>query len=243
MHVRLSERGRHLHPSFPIGPGSQLRPAGPAVTTDVPAPLRQEFETIAARAAEGGRPLLPVPTLEIATHDKQTSRAFTGPAGSTDAPRVRLARDLLDTSSEDRAWTIAHELSHVLRAQEGSRSEYTHARLTAMGALLALSVGALVFAGYAGLVGAGPNVGLLFVLALLSGVAMCVAAFEVIRREETAADATAAEVFGEVLTVAGVERLRRKEGAFAELPLAALRTHPRPSDRRRAGLKFHVTDG
>jgi len=78
-------------------------------------------------------------------------------------------------------------------------------------------------------------------LALASGIGMSMSTviFDVVRREETAADATAAEVFSEVLTVAGVQRLRRREGAFgafAELPLSAVRTHPRPSHRCRAGL-------
>lgn len=56
------------------------------------------------------------------------------------------------------------------------------------------------------------------------------------RREETAAEVTATRVFGEVLTVAGVQRIRRNEGALSRYVPALLRSHPDPAARRRAGL-------
>lgn len=58
-------------------------------------------------------------------------------------------------------------------------------------------------------------VGLLLVLAALGALGMWMVLIGLIRREETATDATAARVSGEVLTVAGVERLRRNEGALS----------------------------
>lgn len=206
------------------------------MTAAVPAPLRQEFETIAARAAAVGRPLAPMPTLEIATNSRRDSRAFTDPVGSAGTPRVRLAQDLLDTAPEERAWTIAHELSHVLRAQEGTRVTFTRGRLNAVWALLALAVAALAVAGYAGLTRSGPSADLMAGLGVVGLAVWAALIVEVIRREETGADATAAEVFGEVLTVAGVKRLQRRERPFAEFAVTAWRTHPRPSHRRRAGL-------
>lgn len=241
-----TQDGGTRQPLAPLPRGGYVPDMATTGPTIVPERLQQEVETIAARAAAIGRPLTPMPTLEIATNTRQTSRAFTGPLGSTDTPRVRLAQDFLDTAPEERAWTIAHELSHVLHAQEGDRPGFTRGRLTAAGALLAIAVAALACAGYAELTQSGPGAGWFLVLALVSGIGMCMVIFAVIRREEIAADATAVEVFGEVLTVAGVQRLRRREGAFgafAELPLTAVRTHPRPSHRRRAGLTHRPQPG
>jgi len=55
-------------------------------------------------------------------------------------------------------------------------------------------------------------------------------------REKMAADAVAAAVFGEVLTAADVQRLRRREGALARFVPTLLRTHSHPSARHWAGL-------
>lgn len=57
-----------------------------------------------------------------------------------------------------------------------------------------------------------------------------------IRQEEIATDTTAAQVFGEVLTVAGVQRIRRNEGALSRYVPTLLRSHRDPAAGRRAGL-------
>ena len=58
------------------------------------------------------------------------------------------------------------------------------------------------------------------------------------RAEESAADAVAALVFGQVLTPATVARLRREEGSGARVLPAFLSTHPRPHRRRAAVLRL-----
>ena len=73
-------------------------------------------------------------------------------------------------------------------------------------------------------------------LALLGVGALWLMLVALIRREETAADVTAAAVFGAVLTIAGVERLRRGEGALVRYMPNVLREHTHPNARRRAGL-------
>ena len=97
-------------------------------------------------------------------------------------------------------------------------------------------VAALLTAAYAAVSGAGPDVGLLLALAALGAFGMWMVLISLVRREETATDATAAQVFGEVLTVAGVERIRRNEGALSRYVPTLLRSHPDPAARRRAGL-------
>ena len=86
------------------------------------------------------------------------------------------------------------------------------------------------------LLGSGVDVGPLLTLALLGVGALWLMLIALIRREEAAADVTAAAVFGEVLTIAGVERLRRGEGALARYVPSVLREHTHPNARRRAGL-------
>lgn len=214
----------------------------PARGGDVPAELRAEVEQIARRAAAAGRPLEPIPTLEIATHPRHGSRAFS-PRGGVPPPRVCLGLDLLDAAPADRAWTIAHELAHVLRRQEGTRLEFTR-RLVTAGALLgALAVAAVLVAGYLVLFSPGRYIGLLLALALgIVGVTgMWLVLVALIRREETETDAAAATVFGEVLTPAGVERIRRNEGRLSRYVPTVLRSHPHPAARRRAGLAATVT--
>jgi len=87
----------------------------------VPAELREQYEQIAARAAAAGRALDPTPVLEIATRARHDSRVFLGTAGAAGPVRVRLSRDLVTAVPAERAWTIAHELGHALRHQEGAR--------------------------------------------------------------------------------------------------------------------------
>ncbi len=62
----------------------------PARGRDVPAELRAEVEQIARRAAAAGRPLDPMPALELATHPRHGSRVFLGPADGSQLPRLRL---------------------------------------------------------------------------------------------------------------------------------------------------------
>lgn len=202
----------------------------------MPAELQTQYEQIVVRAAAGGRPLDPVPALEVAARSSHGSCSFVGPPGSSDLPRVRLGMDLLAAEPEDRAWTIAHELSHVLRRQEGTRLEFTRGPLALAAVLLAVAVGAVLLAGLSLLRGAGADVGLLLGTAVVSAVGMYFVNVTLVRREEIATDATAAAVFGEVLSAAGVARVRRNEGALSRYLPTVIRSHPHPAARRRAGL-------
>ena len=207
----------------------------PARGRDVPAELRAEVEQIARHAAAAGRPLDPMPALELATHPRHSSRVLR-PADGSQLPRLRLGLDLLEVDPADRAWAIAHELAHVLRRQEGIWLEFTRRRVT-VGALLgALAVAAVLTAGYGLLFGSGRYVALLLNLALVGAAGMWLVFVALIRREEAETDATAAAVFGEVLTPAGVERIHRNEGRLSRYVPTVLRTHPHPAARRRAGL-------
>jgi len=205
-------------------------------TSDVPAQLRAEYEQIAARAAAAGRPLRPVPLLELTADARHGSRAILGPPGGADLPRVRLSVNVLTTAPAERAWTIAHELSHVLHRQEGARLGRTTGFLVGAAGIAGGTVAAVLGAVYSVLLGSGVDVGPLLTLALLGVGALWLMLIALIRREETAADVTAAAVFREVLTIAGVERLRRGEGALARYVPSVLREHTHPNARRRAGL-------
>jgi len=217
-------------------PQDRGSPAG-----EVPAGLREQYEQIAARAAAAGRALDPTPVLEIATRGRHDSRVFLGAAGAAGLVRVRLSRDLVTAVSAERAWTIAHELGHALRHQEGARLQMP-AGLLAGSALAGTASAAGVFAaGYAALRGSGAAVEVLLTLSMVGVVVMTAGIATVTRREEVATDATAAAVFGEVLSAAGVRRLRRREGIPARLLPSLLRSHPHPGSRRRAGQAVTVT--
>ena len=201
---------------------------------DVPPALLEQFERIAARAADAGRPLDPVPLLEVAAGARRGSRAYPGSGG--DGPRVRLSQDLLDVAPAERAWTIAHELSHVLHRQEGLRPGAAPRLLVGIGVLAVASVGSALGGRQALLRGSPRRGDLLFAVAAGGAFGLWLAAVAAIRREEDAADATAAVVFGEVLGTAGVERLLALEGALARRVPTLLRDHSHPVARRRAGL-------
>ena len=215
----------------------------PARGRDVPAELRAEVDQIARRAAAAGRQLDPMPVLELATHPRHGSRVLR-PADGSQLPRLRLGLDLLDVDPADRAWAIAHELAHVLRRQEGIRLEFTGRRVTAGALLGALAVAAVLTAGYDVLFGSGRYVGLLLILGLVGAAGMWLVLVALIRQEETETDATATDVFGEVLTPAGVERIRRNEGLLSGYIPTFLRSHPHAAARRQAGLTARgLTDG
>lgn len=202
----------------------------------MPAELQTQYEQIVQRAAVAGRPLDPVPVLEGADRSSHGSRSFVGPPGSTELPRVRLGLDLLAAAPEDRAWTIAHELSHVLRRQESARLEFTRGPLALAAVLSAVAVGAVLLAGISLVRSGGADIGLLLGTAAVSAVGMYFVNVTLVRREEIATDATAAAVFGEVLSAAGVARVRRNEGALSRYLPTVIRSHPHPAARRRAGL-------
>lgn len=88
---------------------------------------------------------------------------------------------------------------------------------------------------YAALHGCGAADDLLFAFSMVGAVVMVAAIARVTRREEVATGATVAAVFGEVLSAAGVRRLRRREGVPGALLPTVLRSYPRPGFRRRAG--------
>jgi len=201
----------------------------------VPDRLRAEVAEIAARAAAAGRPLDLLPVLEVAACRRQGSAAFIGRPGRREPPRVRLAIKLLSQAPTERAWTIAHELSHVLRAQEGTRVRPSRARLVAGAVLIAAAVLGLATAGYVAVSG-GTDVGVPLTAASGAATGMYLVLLGPDRAEEAGADVTAAKVFGEVLSVAGVERMRRDEGVLVRYAPTVLRTHPHPAARRAAGL-------
>jgi hypothetical protein len=102
-------------------------------------------------------------------------------------------------------------------------------------------VAAVLVAGYLVLFGPGRYIGLLLALGVVGATGMRLVLVALIRREETETDAAAARVFGEVLTPAGVERIRRNEGRLSRYVPTVLRSHPHPAARRRAGLAATVT--
>jgi len=148
---------------------------------------------------------------------------------------VRLAIKLLSQAPTERAWTIAHELSHVLRAQEGTRVRPSRARLVAGAVLIAAAVLGLATAGYVAVSG-GTDVGVPLTAASGAATGMYLVLLGPDRAEEAGADATAATVFGEVLSAAGVERMRCDEGVLVRYAPTVLRTHPHPAAGRAAGL-------
>lgn len=73
---------------------------------ELPGELRRQYEQIAARAAALGRPLDPMPALELAGHRRHGSRTVITGTVSSSGParpaRVRLALELLDTDPAER---------------------------------------------------------------------------------------------------------------------------------------------
>lgn len=200
-------------------------------TIDVPAELREQYARIAARATSAGRPLHAVPELEIRARGRHGSKT-TGLRGT---PRVQLSADLLAIAPSERAWTIAHELSHVLRAQQGKHPVFSRATRLSAGASAAWTLVTTVAALYLAFAGPSKYPGVLLALSSLGLCTLWTVLAAPMRREEIAADETAAVVFGEVLTEAGVHRLTRLEGFNRFIP-GFLRDHPHPSARRNAGL-------
>lgn len=177
-------------------------------------------------------PLDPVPVLDIATNPRRSSRVVLG--SSTDATvRVRLSADLVGASPRVRSWSMAHELSHVQRRQQGVRPVGLAPPLTAAAVSASAGVGGLAGAGWALAAGppwAGPASCVVAVAGVL-GLWLVLLALH--RQEEAATDTTACTVFGQVLTEAGVARLAHQEGPLARWVPTLLRSHPRPSRRRR----------
>ena len=203
--------------------------------------LLEQFTDIVDRATAAGRPLHPRPRLEVADGRRERSRAVTR-AG--EAPRVRVQRDLPARPPQARAWTLAHETAHVLRAQEGARPPQRGltalAGVLAVVAVVAVAVGAYgeLLAGWTGTT----TQWLLPAVAGITALGMIMILTALVRREEVATDEVAAVIFGEVLSPDGVQRLLHAEGGLwlRWLP-TLLRTHPRPAARRRAGLRARDT--
>jgi len=233
-------------------PEDRGSPAG-----EVPAELREQYEQIAARAAAAGRALDPTPVLEIATRARHDSRVFLGAAGAAGPVRVRLSRELVTAVPAERAWTIAHELGHALRHQEGARLQMP-TRLLAGSALAGTASAAGVLAAvYAALHGSGAAVDLLFAFSMLGAVVMVAAIATVTRRDrrcgvrggaQRGRCATATLPRGPRPSPARGHRAggqlggqqqprpgRDHAGAPGALLPTVLRSHPRPGSRRRAG--------
>lgn len=201
-------------------------------TRQVPADVRAQYAELAARAAAKGRPLRPVPALQL--RNSPGSESVAGPANGTVRPRVELSAELAAGEPATREFTIGHELAHLLRRQEGRvATAYVMWMVTA---LWLVGACALAAAAYPERVGSGILVfGLWFggLTALLGGLVLLMAS---IRREESRTDATAWEVFGVVVTDPDERRLLRVEGKARFLP-TFLRTHPHPQARLAAGRR------
>lgn len=217
--------------------GKASDPGGPA--TPPPAHLVDELAEMVQRCAAAGRPLDPPPLLELATSSRKSTEAiFGGPHGP---PRIRLALDLVDVPPHERSWTLAHELSHLLHRQEArplARTGPLRALVAAVIVVALILVGRGVW-----LIAAGDDQAAKqpLALAVLAPIVLLLVMIKLMRREEAAADLTAAEVFGEVLTPAGVQRLVQRQGIERFTPML-LRTHPRAPARRASGLAALSTD-
>jgi hypothetical protein len=216
-----------------MGPRGRLGGNRSANLARVPDDLREQYNQIVGRADALGQS---VPVLEVAAGLGHSSRVILAATGETTTPRVRLSADLLCTPPVDRAWSIAHELGHVLRRQDGARPPGASAFLAVAAVLATGAVVCVVGVGWAMLRNSGPLAGALAAASLLQVGGLWLVLLALLRREETATDTAAAVIFGEVLTPAGVERLRRREGALSRYVPTLLRSHPHPSSRRRTGL-------
>ncbi len=177
----------------------------------VPVAVHAEFDELVDRAANVGRVLWDRPLLEAAQRRTQGCKAMPRPEG--EVTRIRLSHEVLALPTAERRWTLAHELAHVLRYQAGEHighSRFQAAVLVVLAALW-LNCGVLLLlrnaAGQPFLPVSAAALVLMLVVAA-TGVLVLTAP---IRAEEAATDQLAAAVLGEVLTPAGVERLRRHE--------------------------------
>ena len=185
-------------------------------------PLLAQFTQIAHRAFSAGRPLREVPELRLGSG---STVWFDGERHAT----VQLDAAVGEVPSADRAWTMAHELSHVLRIQERRRPPLTPAVVTLGVVAVLLTVAAVTVPVVAGV--AWPSV-----LAVPGLAALWLCRLALQRTEEREVDVTAAAVFGEVLSPEGVARVARQEGWLSALVPGLARSHDKPAKRRSRGL-------
>lgn len=217
-----------------------MRPGhrGPLALTPAPGPVATELDHLIARARAHGHPVRVPP---IATAGRGRSRNHIGPWSEDEPRRIVLTSSTLVLPAAERRWVLAHELSHQLRDdQRGGRYPEPRWAWPLTVALLVLLIGSILGCGAIALGLLHPYKEVSAAVAVAAAVLM--AAFLAVltrweRAEETAVDHTAAEVFGAVLTPAGVRRLQRREGRlFGRLLPVPVRSHPRPAARRVAGL-------
>lgn len=137
---------------------------------------------------------------------------------------------------------LAHELGHVIRRRDGvthfgipSRARRRVVVTVSVSyALVWLAVGLLVFSA----VKDKPVTGVIVYLTLVGMFMITLALPASLRRDdERQTDALAARVFGAVLTVEDVVWLEKAEGRSARILPTVFRGHPRPAQRRTAGLE------
>ena len=210
----------------------------PVASEPVPADLQVQFDQLLNLAAARGSGLNPGPHLEI-----DASRPDAAESTGGASPVVRLGTRTAGLPPADRGFLLAHELSHIRRQQRGLVPPFPRAAFGAWSlVMLAVWEGViLVSAGWAPRGGLGVALAWWAVrLALMLGAAAwgllgVVCSYS--RREEAAVDHLTAVLFGEVLTVDGVERLTGLEERLNRALPDRLRSHPRPAARRAAGLR------
>lgn len=186
-------------------------------------PLRAQFIALTLRAHSSGRPLDPLPTLQLGPHNGAWFAVGGGPV-------VQLVTSIADIAEVERAFPMAHELSHVLRIQEHQRPRWPAAAVVAVPLAVLLAIAAAVLP-----VATGATWPLALTVPALAVLWLLRLALQ--RSEEGATDATAAVVFGEVLTPAGVRRVALEEGRFSRWVPAVIRSHDKPGRRRQRGLQ------
>jgi hypothetical protein len=91
------------------------------------------------------------------------------PTGRPRPATAPLSRpDLLNLTPAEPVRTIAYELTHVIRRQEGTQQELARGLLTTAGLLAVLAVSAVLAAGYVVLAGSARHVGLLVAVGVAS---------------------------------------------------------------------------
>ena len=205
--------------------------AVPAVSLPVPADLQQQFEQMLERAANRGAAVHPPPQLRIDPDDPQLAESS---FLFRRKPLVELGMATVELPPRERAWTLAHELSHHWRYRHGLM------RGQLLAATLLLATVPIVLVGLFALQMTEQGMLPKPAWAALGGVtflSLPIIALVVIarikRRDEAATDHLAALLFGEVPTEGDVQRLLEQEPAGPRW----LHTHPAPASRRQAALR------
>ena len=207
----------------------------------VPQAVCAEVEHLLARAAAAGRIFAPVPGLVLDAAREPAVHVTHPPRGTPGVSLVHLTPEVLARAPRERAWTLAHELAHVLRHQDGTYARDRRFLDVAWCAAALTCLAGLLTGAYSDLYGEQALVVLSVLVSAASALISVLVSFARVRRDEIATDTLAAVVFGHRPSQQEVVDLRRNEGRFAALVPAFLRTHPRPHRRGAARLRQHRT--